>query len=163
MPPVKIPSIAALKEYVGKPLGFSEWHTVGQTRIDTFAEVTNDFQWIHVDQERASRESPFGGKTVAHGHLTLSLAPVLLLEIIEVQGIGMVVNYGIDKARFPSPVISGDRVRMEAELINLREIRGGAARACYKFSIRSENGVKPACKAEAIYIYYPKNPENNQG
>ncbi|MBW2714102.1 MAG: MaoC family dehydratase [Deltaproteobacteria bacterium] len=155
MPPVAIPNIQALKNYVGKSLGFSEWHLVDQDQIQAFAEVTGDFQWIHVDTERASRESPFNGKTVAHGHLTLSLAPVLLPEIVVVENTSMVVNYGVEKARFPSPVKAGDRVRMEAELKNVRVIRGGAARACYKLTIRSENATKPACNAEVIYIYYP--------
>lgn len=159
MPPVSIPNVQALKGHVGEPLGFSEWHLVTQDQINAFAEVTGDHQWIHVDTERASRESPFDGKTVAHGHLTLSLAPVLLPEIVIVKNTSMVVNYGVDKARFPAPVKAGDRVRMTAELKSVRDIPGGAARACYKLTIYAENSAKPACNAEIIYIYYSAKTE----
>ncbi len=155
MPALAIPNVQALKDHVGKPLGHSKWHLVAQTQIDAFAEATGDHQWIHVDTERASTESPFDGKTVAHGHLTLSLAPVMLPEIVVVKNTSMVVNYGVDKARFPAPVKAGDRVRMEAELKSVRDIRGGAARACYKLTIHAENTVKPACNAEIVYVYYP--------
>ncbi len=155
MPPLIIPNIAALKDYVGKPLGTSDWHCITQEQIDAFADATGDHQWIHVDIERALRESPFDGKTVAHGYLTLSLAPVLIPTILEVAETSMAVNYGVEKVRFPKPVPAGSRVQMDAVLQSVRDIPGGAARASYQLTIRVEGARKAACKAEVVYVYYP--------
>jgi len=154
--PTIIVNIAALKDYLGKDLGASNWHTISQDQIDAFADATGDHQWIHVDVERAREESPFEGKTIAHGYLTLSLVPVLLPEIVQVQHTSVAINYGVEKARFPTPVSAGSRVQMTASLKDVREIRGGAARACYSLSIYVENIRKAACNADVIYVYYPE-------
>jgi len=152
--PTLIPGVRALKQYVGKPLGVSPWVTVSQEQINAFADATGDHQWIHVDTERAQRESPFKG-TIAHGYLTLSLAPSLLPEIFRVEGARMGVNYGIDKMRLPAPVPAGARVRVLAELKDVRDMPGGGARATFGLVFEIEGGGKPACVADAIYVYYP--------
>jgi acyl dehydratase len=152
--PTVIPSVRALKQFVGKPLGASSWVTVSQEQINAFADATGDHQWIHVDVERARRESPFKG-TIAHGYLTLSLAPSLLPEIFRVEGARMGVNYGIEKMRLPAPVPAGARVRVLAELKDVRDMPGGGARATLGLVFEIESGGKPACVADAIYVYYP--------
>jgi acyl dehydratase len=152
--PTVIPNVAALKSFVGRKLGVSDWVTVSQQQIDAFADATGDHQWIHVDVERAKRESPFG-KPIAHGYLTLSLAPVLLSQLVRVEGIRMAVNYGLDKMRLPAPVPAGSRVRMAGELKDVREMPGGGARATFGITFEIEGGGKPVCTADAIYVYYP--------
>jgi len=152
--PTVIAGVRALKQFVGKPLGASSWVTVGQEQINAFADATGDHQWIHVDIERARRESPFKG-TIAHGYLTLSLAPPLLEEIFRVEGARFGVNYGIEKMRLPAPVPAGARVRVLAELKDVRDMPGGGARATFGLVFEIEGGAKPACVADAIYVYYP--------
>jgi acyl dehydratase len=152
--PTVIPGVRALKQFVGKPLGASSWVTVSQEQINAFADATGDHQWIHVDVERARRESPFKG-TIAHGYLTLSLAPSLLPEIFRVEGVRLGVNYGIEKMRLPAPVPAGARVRVLAELKDVRDMPGGGARATFGLVFEIEGGAKPACVADAIYVYYP--------
>jgi acyl dehydratase len=145
-------NIEALKQYIGKELGASDWHLVTQSEINMFADATGDHQWIHVDVERAKRESPYGGP-IAHGYYTLSLAPVLMAEIFEVQEKKMGVNYGTEKVRFPSPVPIGKKVRMRATLSTLTEVQGGV-QANFQLTFEVENQPKPACVAEVIYRYY---------
>jgi len=152
--PSVIPGVSALKEWVGRKLGPSDWVMVEQSRIDAFAEATGDHQWIHVDVERARRESPFGGP-IAHGYLTLSLAPALLPQIVRVDGVRMGVNYGVEKMRLPAPVPSGARVRLSGEIKDVREMLGGGARVTFGMTFEVEGGGKPACVADAIYVYYP--------
>jgi len=152
--PSVIPGVSALKEWVGRKLGPSDWVMVEQSRIDAFAEATGDHQWIHVDVERARRESPFGGP-IAHGYLTLSLAPALLPQIVRVDGVRMGVNYGVEKMRLPAPVPSGARVRLSGEIKDVREMPGGGARVTFGMTFEVEGGGKPACVADAIYVYYP--------
>ena len=149
-----VPSIGALKNLVGQKLGVSDWVTVSQEQINSFAEATGDHQWIHVDVERAKRESPFK-QPIAHGYLTISLAPVLLPQVVRVDGVRMAVNYGLESMRLPAPVPSGSRVRMSAELKDVREMPGGGARATFGLAFEVEGGSKPACIADAIYVYYP--------
>jgi acyl dehydratase len=152
--PVVIPSVSALKSFVGQRLGPSEWVTVGQEQIDAFARATGDHQWIHVDVDRARRESPFGGP-IAHGYLTIALAPVLLPMLVEVKGVRMAVNYGLEKMRLPAPVPAGGRVRLTAELKNVREMPSGAAHTTIGLVFEVEGGDKPVCTADAIYLYFP--------
>ena len=154
MTPTIVPSIAALKGLLGQKLGTSDWTTVSQKQIDAFAEATGDHQWIHVDVERAKRESPFK-QPIAHGYLTIALAPVLLPQVVRVEGVRMAVNYGLESMRLPAPVPSGARVRMSAELKDVREMPGGGARATFGLAFEVEGGGKPACIADAIYVYYP--------
>ncbi len=150
----EIPSLAALSDFVGSPLGVSEWTTVSQERIDTFAAATGDRQWIHCDPVRAERESPFGG-TVAHGYLTLSLAPALLETIVIVRGATSVVNVGIDRMRLSAPVPAGSRVRLAAEIANVRSVPGGAVRVAFRLRFEVEGGARPACNATVVYLYFP--------
>jgi len=154
MAPTVVPSIGALKSLVGQKLGVSDWVTVSQQQINSFAEATGDHQWIHVDVERAKRESPFK-QPIAHGYLTISLAPVLLPQVVRVEGVRMAVNYGLESMRLPAPVPAGSRVRMSAELKDVREMPGGGARATFGLAFEVEGGGKPACIADAIYVYYP--------
>jgi len=152
--PVVVHGIAELKARAGSALGVSDWIEVTQERINAFAAATGDHQWIHVDEERAKRESPFGG-TIAHGYLTLSLAPMLMPQIIRVEGVRMGINYGLGRMRLPAPVPAGSRVRMRADLRDVREIPGGAARANYAISFEVEGKAKPACTAEVVLVYLP--------
>jgi len=152
--PLVIPSVSALKSFVGQKLGPSEWVTVGQEQIDAFARATGDHQWIHVDVERARRESPFGGP-IAHGYLTIALAPVLLPRLVEVKGVRLAVNYGLDKMRLPAPVPAGARVRLTAELKGVREMSSGAARATIGLTFEAEGSERPVCTADVIYLYFP--------
>lgn len=152
--PVVIPSIAAVKFWVQTPLGVSDWVTVDQMRIDRFADATEDRQWIHVDAERARRESPWK-QTIAHGYLTLALVPALLSRMLVVLGVGTVVNTGVDKLRLSAPVPSGARVRLHAEIKDAREVPGGALRVTFTVRVEVEGGSRPALIANVTYVYYP--------
>jgi acyl dehydratase len=140
--------VEELRALAGTELGVSEWHWVTQPEIDEFAQVSGDRQWIHTDPERA-RRTPFGG-TIAHGYYTLSLAPALLAELLELDGFAMAVNYGLDKLRFPAPLPVGDRVRMRMRIDRVDDIPGGAALAA-TLTFEREGGDKPVCVAEALY------------
>ena len=140
--------------YLGKPLGTSEWLEVDQDRINAIADATLDHQWIHVDVERAKAESPYKS-TIAHGYLTLALLPHLWDEIVEVNNLKMMVNYGMDKMRFGQPVITGSRIRMTAKLANIENLRG-ISKAYIDFTIEIEGQRKPASKGEAQFLYYFK-------
>ena len=149
-----LPDIDALKPLVGTEIGVSDWLLIDQKRIDLFAEATGDRQWIHVDPERARRESPFG-TTVAHGHLTLSLAPTLLADILHIEKVSMLVNPGVERMRLRAPVRCGDRVRMRATLKKLRDLPGGGARATISIRFEIEGQTRPAAFGEALLVYYP--------
>jgi acyl dehydratase len=148
----RILTLEEMKAMKGQELGVSEWHPVSQDEINKFADATHDHQWIHVDPERAKRESPFGGP-IAHGYYTLSLTPHLLNQIVGVRGIKMGINYGLNKLRFPSPVKIGKRVRVRASLSDFEEIPHGA-QATIGLTFEVEGESKPACIAEAVYRYY---------
>jgi acyl dehydratase len=152
--PLVIPDVNGLRDWVGKKLGTSDWLEMSQRRIDLFAEATGDKQWIHVDTERARRESPFG-TTIAHGHLTLSLAPFLFGQIVEVKGARMIVNPGIEHMRLRAPVRCGDRLRLHATLKDLREIPGGALRATLTLHYEIEGQDRLAAFGDAALVYYP--------
>jgi acyl dehydratase len=144
--------IEDMKAKVGEHLGFSDWHEVTQAEVNLFADATGDHQWIHVDPERARRESPFGGP-IAHGYLTLALGPALLSEVTTVSGIAMAVNYGCNKVRFPAPVPVGSRLRLGARLVSLEEITGGA-QALMTLTFEVDGQAKPSCVAEVVFRYY---------
>jgi len=142
-----------LEKAVGRRLGESGWLLVTQDRVDLFADATDDHQWIHVDPERA-RAGPFGAP-IAHGYLTLSLVSRFLPEIVEVRGVAMGVNYGVDKVRFPAPVRVGARIRGVGELVEARRQKDGSVQARIRVSVEVEGGAKPACVAETLSRYYP--------
>jgi acyl dehydratase len=139
-----------LASYVGKELGTSSWVDVDQDRINAFADATDDHQWIHVDAERA-KDGPFGG-TIAHGYLTLSLLIPMWTDILEVGDVHTMVNYGLNKVRFPSPVPSGSKIRARATLASFEIIPGGAQLAV-DILVERQGGDKPACVAQLVLRY----------
>ncbi|MGW4028622.1 MaoC family dehydratase [Streptomyces sp. NPDC004838] len=141
--------IAELEQAVGTHLGYSDWRTVTQEQIDTFAQATGDHQWIHVDTAKAA-EGPFGS-TIAHGYLTLSLVPMLSWEVYEVQGVRMTVNYGANKVRFPSPVPVDSRVRAGVELLEVTP-GGGGHQVVTRVTVEREGGEKPVCVADTVSV-----------
>jgi acyl dehydratase len=147
-----VKGIAGLRELVGQHLGYSDYLEITQDRVNQFADATGDHQWIHVDVERAKRESPYGGP-IAHGYLTLSLGPAFGPQIMRVEGIKMGVNYGCNKVRFPAPVPVGSKLRMGIELIDLADVEGGV-QATFRHTFECEGADKPSCVAEAIARYY---------
>jgi len=136
-----------VRSNVGKHLGYSEWITVDQDRVNLFADATGDHQWIHVDVERAA-SGPFGAP-IAHGYLTLSLSNYFLPQIVEVQGFSAGVNYGVDKVRFPSPVKVGSRVRAGAELAAVSDVTGGL-QTTIVITVEVEGSPKPACVIDSL-------------
>jgi acyl dehydratase len=152
--PLTIPDVASLDRYEGRDLGTTEWRTIDQEQIDAFAEATGDHQWIHVDRERAARESPFG-TTIAHGYLTLALVPAMLPELVCVARCSQVVNYGIEKLRLREPVPAGSRVRLGATLRSVRRVKGGAARVCLSVRFEVERARRPACSGDLVFVYFP--------
>jgi acyl dehydratase len=136
-----------VKAHVGEELGVSDWHLVTQDKINEFADVTGDDQWIHIDTERA-KDTPFGG-TIAHGYYTLSLAPRFSYDMFKFEGFAFGVNYGLNRVRFPAPMPVGERVRMRARLLSVEEIPGGAQIAT-ELTFEREGGDKPVCVAESL-------------
>jgi acyl dehydratase len=136
----------------GQEVGVSDWVTIDQDRIDKFADATGDHQWIHVDVERAKKEMP-GGKTIAHGFLTLSLIPVLGADILRVDGVSRGINYGSNKVRFTNMVPVGSRVRARQKLLSV-EPRSGGLQLTSEFTIEIEGAQRPACIAETIGLVY---------
>ena len=147
-----INSYEDFEQWVGKQLGISDYLEIPQERINLFADATLDHQWIHVYTERAKVESPFKS-TIVHGYLTLSLLPHLWDQIIEVNNLKMMINYGMDKMKFGQPVLSGQRIRLVANLQSLQNLRG-VAKAEIKFSIEIEGEKKKALEGVAIFLYY---------
>jgi acyl dehydratase len=141
-----------LRDLVGQHLGYSDYVEVTQEQVNLFAEATGDHQWIHVDVERARKESPFGGP-IAHGYLTLAMGPRLVPKVVAVDGISMGVNYGCDKVRFPSPVPVGSKVRVGVELIDVADVASGV-QVKMRFTFEVEGAEKPACVAENLFRYY---------
>jgi acyl dehydratase len=139
---------------IGSDLGSSPWLDVTQERIDTFADATDDHQWIHVDVERA-KTGPFGGP-IAHGYLTLSLLIPLWSEILVIEDLDMAVNYGLNKVRFPAPVPAGSRVQVSATLADAEEVPGGI-QATVDAVMRVEGADKPVCIAQMVHRYYKKD------
>jgi acyl dehydratase len=146
-----ITGLEELRAAEGEVLGTSDWHDVDQQAIDTFADVTGDHQWIHVDPDRA-RETPFGG-TIAHGYYTLALAPMFTAQVLSLEGFAFALNYGLDKVRFPAPLPVGGRVRMTAKLAELADIPGGAQMAL-ELTFEREGGEKPVCVARTLARLY---------
>ena len=141
-----------LKALAGTDLGRSDWLEITQERVNTFADATNDHQWIHVDPERA-KDGPFGG-TIAHGYLTLSLLIPLFNELLDIQGVKMSINYGLDKVRFPSPVKVGAKIRLAATVAEVADVPGDGVQMLLDFTVEIDGAAKPACVARAVYRHY---------
>jgi acyl dehydratase len=142
-----------LKQHVGKTLGPSEWIVVDQPMIDKFAEATGDHQWIHVDVERAKKEMP-GGKTIAHGYLTLSLLPRLVPQLLKVEKRKRGINYGSNKIRFTNTVPAGSRVRLKQTIKNVEDVEGNGVRITSEMVMEVEGQERPALVAEVLGIQY---------
>ena len=152
MPVTQIENVAALANFAGKEVGVSDWLEVSQERIDQFAEASEDRQWIHIDRERAARESSFK-TTIAHGFLTLSLLSVLARHALSVGGVRMGINYGLNRVRFVSPVPADARIRGRFTLATLEEIKGGV-QSTWNVTVECEGSDKPCCVAEWLVRYY---------
>ena len=150
---LKVANPQAMKDHVGEELGVSSWITVDQQTIDAFAEATGDHQWIHVDVERAKEQLP-GGKTIAHGYLTLSLLPRMMNEIYEIVEKSHGLNYGSNKVRFTSPVPAGSRVRGRATCKSCEDVKGNGVRIINEVSVDIEGQDRPALVAEVISLMY---------
>lgn len=141
-----------LASLAGQEIGVSEWLQIDQDRINTFADATGDHQWIHIDVERAKKEMP-GGKTIAHGYLTLSLIPMFGAQILRVTGVSRGINYGSNKVRFTNMVPVGSRVRARQKLLSV-EARAGGLQIINEMTIEIEGQERPACVAETISLIY---------
>jgi acyl dehydratase len=150
--PVTVAGVDGVKRLVGRELGPTDWVLVSQEMVDLFADATGDHQWIHVDRERAAKESPYGGP-VAHGYLTLSLIPRLLPQLTRLTGFSMGVNYGAEKVRFPSPVPVGSKLRARTVVDEVSDVPGGVQiRQTVTFEV--EDAAKPACVATIVTRQY---------
>jgi acyl dehydratase len=149
MAPLEVNGIEEFKELVGKEVGPSEYREVTQDMVNTFADLSNDHQWIHTDAERAAKESPFG-TTVAHGNLTLSLIDGFRPELIRSSGFKLGVNYGWNKVRFPAPVPVGTKVRARMEVLTVDDVGNGWWQITQKLTVEAEGGEKPVCVAESV-------------
>jgi acyl dehydratase len=147
-----VEGVEGVQSLVGQHLGYSDWVEITQERVNQFADATDDHQWIHVDPERAAKESPFGGP-IAHGYLTLSLVPLFLPQIVEITGFRMGVNYGTEKVRFPSPVPVGSRVRAGATLDSATPVDGGV-QMNVTVTVEVEGASKPAMVATTVTRRY---------
>lgn len=143
--------VAALRALQGKEVAVSDWVKVDQARVDLFAEATMDHQWIHVDPARA-KTSPYGG-TIAHGYLTLALLPALLGQCVAIEGEAVLLNYGLNRLRFPAPLPVGSRVRASFTLAAVTDVEGGAE-FCWLARVEREGSEKPVCVAELLYRRY---------
>jgi acyl dehydratase len=148
-----IANLAELKSLIGQTVAVTDWVAVLQPQVNEFAEATGDRQWIHVDEERCQRESPYKA-TIAHGFLSLSLIPMLLEQAISMPDVEMALNYGLNKVRFPTPLLVGSRVRAHIQLQQVEDIKGGA-QVYWQITIECEGQVKPVCVAELITRRYP--------
>lgn len=147
-------ALADLAAQVGREVACSDWFAVDQGRIAAFADATLDHQWIHLDAGRCARESPFG-VPVAHGYLTLSLLPHLMQSCLRIGGVGMAVNYGLDRVRFPAPLPAGSRIRARIVLDTVSALPDGAVQVHWAASVESERGDRPVCIAQLLARYFP--------
>ena len=147
-----IDGVAGLKSLVGKELGISDWRPMSYEAIRKFADATGDHQWIHVDRERIARESPFG-KPIAHGYFTVALIAGIFFDLVEIKNFAMVINYGLNKVRFPAPLKDGQNYRLSVKLSDVKEA-GNAVEGILAASIDIEGESKPACAAEIVFRFY---------
>ena len=153
-------TLAELGSLAGQTLGHTSWRTVTQDDVDTFARLTGDDQWIHVDRQRA-KGGPFGA-TIAHGYFTLSLSTVFLDELFRVSDVGLVLNYGSNRVRYPAPVPVGSRVRARVEVPEVDDVAGGV-QVVFRLTYEVEGGSKPGCVADIVYRYYRAVPRAADG
>ncbi|MGB7599738.1 MAG: MaoC family dehydratase [Candidatus Sulfotelmatobacter sp.] len=155
MPPFEIENLISLKQFEGREFDPTDWFVVTQDRIQKFADATEDRQWIHLDPQRAQRESPFG-TTIAHGFLTLSLISYFLKQTVQIRsGVAMSVNYGLNKVRFPAPVRAGASIRARVTLLSAKEL-AEFTDAAFLILVENHSGAKPCCVAEWLVRYYPR-------
>jgi acyl dehydratase len=153
MPPVMIENLDALKDFIGREIATTDWFEVTQDRIRQFAEATEDRQWIHLDHDRAQRESPYA-TTIAHGFLTLSLLSHFAKQAFHIQhGVGMIVNYGLNRVRFPAPVPANSKIRARFTLQSLQDVVN-AKEAVFSIIVEVEGQIKPGCVADWIVRFY---------
>ena len=150
---IAIPDLARLRALAGQEVGTSDWVVVSQERINAFADATGDHQWIHVDQERAAADSPYG-TTIAHGFLTLSLISALMRNAISIGGLRMTINYGANRVRFVSPLPAGAKIRARITLVSVQDVEGGA-QALWNVTVEREHADKPCLVVEWLVRYYP--------
>jgi acyl dehydratase len=148
--------LAALRSAVGTALGSTDWMLVDQAMVSRFAEVTGDHHWIHVDAERAGRDSPYG-TTIAHGALTMAMCPAFLMQLLQVGGVRLALNPGLDKARLRAPVRVGARIRGSAKLVDARRL-GPAVQVTARVTIEVEGETRPACQADQLLVLYEEAP-----
>jgi acyl dehydratase len=154
MPPIVLETLQSLKGFVGREIATTDWFLVTQDRIRQFAEATEDRQWIHVDPERAQRESPYGA-TIAHGFLTLSLLSYFMKQAIQMpRDVRLSVNYGLNRVRFSAPVRAGTEIRARVTLQSLRDL-SESIEAVFAVSVEGKAAAKPCCVAEWVVRYYP--------
>ncbi len=149
---ISVTGLEELRMLAGRDIGASDWLEITQARVNTFADATDDHQWIHVDPERA-KLGPFGGP-IAHGYLTLSLIIPLFNQLLDIQGVKMSINYGIEKVRFPSPVLVGSKVRLLAYVESVEDVKGNGVQMVMNFTVEVDGSDKPACVAQVVYRHY---------
>ena len=149
---VIIKSFEQLEQLIGSELGVSDYHQFTQEQINLFADATIDHQWIHIDEEKAKNESPFG-TTIAHGYLTISILPHLWNQIVDVQNLKMQVNYGIEQLKFNAPVKVNDKVRLHAKVVDAKNLRG-TVKATIGIKLEIEGSRKPAYEGEIVFLYH---------
>jgi acyl dehydratase len=141
----------SLKDFIGREIAVTDWFPITQEQIDRFAEVTKDQQWIHLDRERAQRDSPYG-TTIAHGFLTLSLLSHLMSRAFQIRSVRMTINYGLNRVRFPAPVLANSRIRARFAVQSITEVPG-TLEAIFDITIETESNEKPCCVAEWVLRY----------
>jgi acyl dehydratase len=149
---ITVHDLDGIRALAGRDLGRSDWLQISQEQIQQFADATGDQQWIHVDPERA-KSGPFGS-TIAHGYLTLALIIPLFGELLELRGVRMSVNYGLEKVRFPSPVPVGSKLRLAGQVVSVEDVPGDGVQMLLDFTIEVDGQDKPACVARAVYRHY---------
>jgi acyl dehydratase len=154
MPPFAVENLDALKDLVGREFAITDWSEITQERIHQFADATEDRQWIHVEADRAQKDSPYG-TTIAHGFLTLSLLSHFSKQALKIQkGAGMIINYGLNRVRFAAPVPAGSKIRARFTLQSLKDV-GNASEAVFSVVVEVQSQPKPACVAEWVIRIYP--------
>ena len=152
---VTIRGVEGLRALADTAVGETEWHDMTAERIRDFADATGDRQWIHVDEARIAKESPFGAP-IAHGYFTLSLVAAHFFDLLQLEGMKMVINYGTNRVRFPTPLKAGDRYRLSIELGAVTERAQGWTEAVFYARVEVEGSDKPACVAECVYRFLPE-------